>query len=431
MKKRALFWFTRDLRLSDNASLLRAAADSGHLLCIYCVDPAWFVAGRYGLPSMGKHRWQFLQESLNDLKGELKARRQHCLVLHKNPVDAIEQQVRLHGIEAVYRSQLAGVDERHQWLELQKRLPDVAFVEVCSHTLLAPEQLPFELKDLPETFTQFRKKVESIPIEQPLWTPDILPPPIPDSDHTDDPVPPSNVINKEGFAGGASAGKKHLERYFSKELPQHYKEVRNELDGWEHSTKFSSWLANGSLSVREIYARIKQYENDIAANESTYWIIFELLWREYFQWYAHRHGIWLFAFAGIKNKRPLTSFYASRFKQWCEGSTPFPIVNACMKQLNETGYMSNRGRQLVASCLVHELSIDWRYGAAYFEEKLIDYDVGSNWGNWQYLAGVGADPRGHRHFDLEKQAKHYDPHGVFVRRWKGDENCIPLDWDHL
>ncbi|WP_459782420.1 FAD-binding domain-containing protein, partial [Photobacterium sp. R1] len=107
----------------------------------------------------------------------------------------------------------------------------------------------------------------------------------------------------------------------------------------------------------------------------------------------------------------------TRFQQWCNGKTGYPIVDACMRQLNQTGYMSNRGRQLVASCFVHELALDWRYGAAYFEQQLIDYDVASNWGNWQYLAGVGADPRGWRYFDLEKQTKMYDPDGDFIHRW--------------
>jgi len=98
-----------------------------------------------------------------------------------------------------------------------------------------------------------------------------------------------------------------------------------------------------------------------------------------------------------------------------------------MKQLNATGYMSNRGRQLVASCFVHELNLDWRYGAAYMEQQLIDFDVASNWGNWQYLAGVGADPRGHRRFDLEKQTQTYDPNGLFIKHWGGDQHLEQLD----
>ena len=98
-----------------------------------------------------------------------------------------------------------------------------------------------------------------------------------------------------------------------------------------------------------------------------------------------------------------------------------------MHQLNHTGYMSNRGRQLVASCLVHELGLDWRYGAAYFETQLIDYDVCSNWGNWQYLAGVGADPRGSRQFNLEKQTQMYDPNHEFIERWQGRDSRAQQD----
>ena len=98
-----------------------------------------------------------------------------------------------------------------------------------------------------------------------------------------------------------------------------------------------------------------------------------------------------------------------------------------MKELNATGFLSNRGRQIVASCLVNELAIDWRYGAAYFEQQLLDYDVGSNWGNWQYLAGVGADPRGKRHFDLEKQTKQFCPDGLYINKWQASNPILYLD----
>jgi deoxyribodipyrimidine photo-lyase len=93
-----------------------------------------------------------------------------------------------------------------------------------------------------------------------------------------------------------------------------------------------------------------------------------------------------------------------------------------MKQLKATGYMSNRGRQLVASCFVNELSLDWRYGAAYMEQQLIDFDIAANWGNWQYLAGVGADPRGLRSFDLQKQTHIYDPQHHFIKKWGGTKS---------
>ena len=100
-----------------------------------------------------------------------------------------------------------------------------------------------------------------------------------------------------------------------------------------------------------------------------------------------------------------------------------------MNELMTTGYISNRARQIVASCLVNELSVDWRFGAAWFEEQLMDYDAGVNWGNWQYIAGVGVDPRGGRHFNIEKQTALYDPDGVYQAKWLtgGDYSDQPLD----
>jgi deoxyribodipyrimidine photo-lyase len=237
----------------------------------------------------------------------------------------------------------------------------------------------------------------------------------------------SELDHLQAYFGSEKAGLAHLADYFADEYAMRYKETRNELDGWRNSTKFSPWLASGSLSARLVLSQLQAYEQDVGANESTYWIFFELFWREYFQWYALCHGRRLFAFKGIKNRKPLTSFYAERFQRWCKGDTPYPLVNACMKQLNATGYMSNRGRQIVASCFVNELGLDWRFGAAYFEQQLLDYDVAANWGNWQYLAGVGADPRGQRHFDIEKQTRQYDPDYVFIKQWGGDIHPTAID----
>lgn len=188
------------------------------------------------------------------------------------------------------------------------------------------------------------------------------------------------------FKGGAASALTHVNDYFGSDAPSTYKTTRNALDDWTSSTKFSAWLANGSLSVNVLLNRLREYERDTVANDSTYWIWFELLWREYFYWYALTHQQRLFWFKGIAQQPPTTSFDRTRLEQWKTCTTSYPIVNACMKQLLQTGYMSNRGRQIVASCFIHELGLDWRYGATHFEQHLIDYDVASNWGigsTWQ------------------------------------------------
>ena len=120
----------------------------------------------------------------------------------------------------------------------------------------------------------------------------------------------------------------------------------------------------------------------------------------------------------------------NRFAAWCQGTTPYPLVNAIMKELNATGFITNRSRQIVASCLVNELGLDWRYGAAYFEQQLIDHDVAANWGNWQYIAGVGVDPRGGRHFNIEKQTQQFDPKSIYTKKWGGNQSP-DAQLDHL
>lgn len=377
---------------------------------------------------MGKHRWRFLRESIKSLEGQLAARQQKLLIRFQTPRTTIRQLVMAHGIRRVYRSRQVGFEENSYWLDLKQSLPSVQFTEVETSTLFNARQLPFKPEDLPETYSQFRRKVEQLPLTAPAIAPDLIPAPMTGLNYQADPLPPvsQDSLPSTLFTGGEENGQNQLTRYFLTQQPSTYKETRNALQGWENSTKFSPWLALGCLSPRQVADALKHYESEVTANESTYWIFFELLWREYFQWYSLKHGVRLFSLKGIKRSHRLSCFYPERFQKWCAGNTPWPIVNACMKELKATGYLSNRGRQLVASCFIHELGIDWRYGAAWFEEQLIDYDVGSNWGNWQYLAGVGADPRGIRHFDLEKQTRQYDPNGTYIRYW-GGEKTSPLD----
>ena len=109
--------------------------------------------------------------------------------------------------------------------------------------------------------------------------------------------------------------------------------------------------------------------------------------------------------------------FNTALNKWINGQTGVPFIDANMMELKLTGFMSNRGRQNVASYLCNDLKVDWRYGAAYFEQQLVDYDVCNNWGNWAYLAGVGNDPRANRYFNIAKQAAMYDPDGSFQQLW--------------
>ncbi|WP_285164486.1 DASH family cryptochrome [Shewanella goraebulensis] len=433
---RCLFVFTQDLRLHDNValnSLLRHAQSVQHggrsnqqtpsLAFAYVFDEQWFTPRCYQQQSMGPHKLSFLLQSLADLQQQLSVLGHSLQLYFGNPVAVVTQLAEQNRINALGYSKSVGWDERQSWQQIGKNLPDVTLLAQWNNGLFNQQQMTPYI-DAMSSFSQFRRKVEKakLAVELPCDTFNgISPHPITlvsqyETDFSQFQAP-SSVI----FSGGEKAANKHIEHYFSSHYASDYKQTRNALDGFEHSTKFSPFLAIGNVSARALWSQLKQYERIHGANESTYWIGFELLWREYFHWLAWQHGPQLFHFKGQATVKPLTSFFPERFKKWCLGNTPYPLVNACMKQLNTTGYMSNRGRQIVASCLVNELGLDWRYGAAYFEQQLIDYDVASNWGNWQYIAGVGVDPSGGRHFNIEKQTSMYDPQHVFIRHWLGEQ----------
>ena len=424
MKKKGIYWFTTDLRLDDNPALKMAVEAMDQLIFIYSADTPNRLSHLQVGPSVSQNRQIFISESLHCLNDQLKDLGQHLLIID-NTQSEMAQLIDDHGITHIYKNSDQHALDSAEWFKIQTSYPQINFLEVSNNRLFRSEQFPFELSELPDSFSKFRRKAEKLKIDSPLSPPNRLPPPI------TDPLPLAQLgqgsETRALFMGGEIAGVRHMQNYFQSDLPSTYKQTRNGLDGMDYSTKFSPWLAQGCLSARRIIHRLNQYEDEVVSNDSTYWIYFELLWREYFQWYAEKYGEQMIAFSGIKDRSPNTSFYPERFQKWCQGTTPYPIVNACMHQLNATGYMSNRGRQLVASCFVHELSLDWRYGAAYMEQQLVDFDLGSNWGNWQYLAGVGADPRGHRQFDLNKQTQIYDPKQQFINRWQGHKDNFPLD----
>ena len=165
-----------------------------------------------------------------------------------------------------------------------------------------------------------------------------------------------------------------------------------------------------------MYWEVKKFEKEITKNQDTYWLIFELIWRDYFKFISLKHGNKIFKIGGILEKDLDWNKDEKARENWINGETKEAFVNANMKEIAATGFMSNRGRQNVASYWAKELKQDWRVGAAYFESLLIDYDVHSNWGNWMYNSGVGNDPRD-RKFNIKRQAERYDPDQKFQNLW--------------
>jgi deoxyribodipyrimidine photo-lyase len=225
------------------------------------------------------------------------------------------------------------------------------------------------------------------------------------------------------FPGGEGPGLARLAAWTGTRLAR-YKTTRNGLLDPDDATRLSPWLAHGCVSPRAVYEAVLGYERQSGRTEETYWLVLELLWRDFFRFVAAKHGDRLFHAAGLQGARvPFRSLRYNDegaredFERWRLGRTGVPLVDAAMRELLATGYTSNRTRQNVASFLVKNLGVDWRAGAEWYESAVIDYDVASNWGNWAYVAGVGNDARGFRFFDVYKQAEAYDPEGAYVRHW--------------
>jgi deoxyribodipyrimidine photo-lyase len=410
-----LYIFDRDCRIDDNPTLALIASKVDFLVCLYCVQPMDNFAKKFSQTTSSTAQRGYIKQNVLQLNYQLVALGQQLIVAEGEFSHLVEQLITFHHISHIARSNSGGSYEQSSWRKLQQKYPAITFLSTDANSLFDQSQLPFDIAGLPASFTTFRKLVEQIAQKKPIKVLKKLPP---------TPVElifmlPDTLTQSANryFKGGELCAQSHLKYYFSTHAASRYKDSRNALQGDNFSTQFSPYLAHGALSPRQIMQALNEYEEVHGANESSYWIYFELLWREYFYWYGRKHQQRLFWLSGINENKPTLDFSSNRFTDWCCGKTDFALVNALMHQLNETGWMSNRGRQIVASCLVNELGIDWRYGAGYFEQRLIDYDVTSNWGNWQYIVGVGADPRGGRHFNIEKQTQIYDADGEFVARW--------------
>lgn len=381
---------------------------------------------KFSFPRLGSSRWQFIQQSLQDLQQQLDKYQQRLILKVGQPSNVIAKLIDTNNISHIAINALPAVYEKNAISVLEQKYENRLNWHVGeSFTLLEQCELPFDIADMPDGFTPFRKRIEKA-IKPPQISHKVIDKPItipPSIDSiTSDELPkiPAFDISDETMEhrGGEQAAQQQLNAYtFESKALSSYKETRNGLDGWGFSSKLSAYLSQGCISPRQVMQTVLDYEQQVGANQSTYWLYFELLWREFYQWHQEKYAEKLYQKDGIRGIDPQLIFNESDFRCWQQGETKSDFVNAFMRQLKLTGWMSNRGRQIVASYFVNQLNLDWRYGAAWFEYQLIDYDPANNWGNWQYLAGVGVDPRGRRAFNIDKQQKMYDPYGKFTFRY--------------
>lgn len=421
-----LIWFRNNLRVYDNASLYDALKSNKNIIAVYCFDPRHYETTSFGFKKTEKFRAKFLIETITDLRLQLSKLNITLFVYNSKPETCIPNIVSKYNIDAIYIQQEWTPEEVLVYNNLKKKIPDtVPIIENYDQFLYHPNDIGILIKNIPKVFTDFRKHVEKNSIIRIEKNHDVTS--TNTLVHESTLIPRLSDLGFEGvenhaksafpFKGGETEGLARLENYFFKTRKLAvYKKTRNSLIGTDFSSKFSPWLANGSLSARTVYWEIKRFEKEHYKNESTYWLVFELIWRDYFKYVSLKHENDIFKIGGILKKNYCWSTNNKSISKWIKGETNEPFINANMIELKKTGWMSNRGRQNVASYFAKELELDWRIGAAYFEAMLIDYDVHSNYGNWMYVSGVGNDPRD-RKFNIKLQAERYDGHRKYQNLW--------------
>ncbi|XP_059070962.1 cryptochrome DASH, chloroplastic/mitochondrial isoform X2 [Cryptomeria japonica] len=317
----AIVWFRNDLRILDNEALYRAWQSSETVLPVYCIDPRLFGTTYYfGFPKTGELRAEFLLESLVDLKRNLLKRGSNLLIKYGKPEEVLPTIVQSFGAHTVYAQKETCIEEvmveKHVRKGLEKitlslsgstslkaRSPTLQLV--WGSTMYHLADLPFKTEHIPDVYTQFRKAVEAkCKVRTSYKMPALLGPlpknglneidewgKIPTLGELGLTTKDKSSLGVMQFIGGESAALARLHEYFwEKDMLRLYKDTRNGMLGPNYSTKFSPWLAYGSISPRYINEEVKRYERERVANASTYWILFELMWRDYFRFISIKYG---------------------------------------------------------------------------------------------------------------------------------------------
>lgn len=394
-----IFWFRRDLRLKDNAGLYEALTSGEEVLPVFIFDKNILDE----LPR-DDARVTFIHSLLEEIQAELKKHKKSLAVFHGTPEDVFKKLITEHSIKAVYTNHdyEPYAIKRDVLLKEFLQKSDIDFKTYKDQVIFEKNEvtkddgLPYVvytpyMKKWKENFS--KSQLKNHPSEDSISR-------IPNHSY------PFLSLNDIGFKPSDIKPQKYS---LDASLITDYKETRDfpATDGTSH---ISPYLRFGALSIREVAALALKSKKDTFLNE--------LIWREFFM-----QILWHFPKTVTESFRPKYDTIKWRnnekeFKAWCEGKTGYPIVDAGMRELNTTGTMHNRVRMVTASFLCKHLLIDWRWGEAYFAQKLFDYEQSSNVGNWQWASGSGVDAAPYfRIFNPTEQVKKFDKDLKYIKKW--------------
>ncbi|ASC71218.1 Deoxyribodipyrimidine photo-lyase [Halomicronema hongdechloris C2206] len=428
MAEQLLFWHRRDLRLADNLGLAAAYQRSPKVVGVFCLDPA--ILQRDDVAPARVHYMlgclQELQHRYGEAGGQL-------LILQGRPQQQIPALAAALGAAAVYWHRDVEPYSRQRDQAVAEALKEKG-IEMCTtfwdQLLQSPGQVLTGGGTPYTVYTPFWRKWVQLPKAEPVPAPESFEG-LSDREQTaleqggTVALPSLQDLGFEWssplpLAAGEWAAQRRLEEFCREDRAiAQYGEARN-LPCEDGTSRLSAALKFGAIGIRTVWAMAEAAYSRCRSDETRQNIRAwqqELAWREFYQ-----HVMYFFPELAEGPYRPQWQYFPwvndkQQFQAWCQGRTGYPIVDAAMRQLNQTGWMHNRCRMIVASFLTKDLIIDWRWGEKYFMQRLVDGDLAANNGGWQWSASSGMDPKPLRIFNPASQAKKFDPEAEYIRQW--------------
>ena len=409
MAKRSIFWFRRDLRLSDNPALLAAIDEADEVVPLFIMDDE--IAER-----AGAHRRAYLAASLAALDESLGG---SLHVISGDPVEIFTKLKKKYDAESIH----CAFPFAPYGNNLDKRLTDagISLTQLGSGYAVAPGRVLKDDGTPYKVYTPFYRAWSAHGWRKPVAAPKnpnwVTP------TKTDKNLP--NWHKSEGLQLQSAGEVAALNRFkeFIKRAADEYSDARN-IPGIEGTSRMSPHLRWGEIHPRTILAALGQKKGHEVYRK-------EIAWREFYADVLHNNPHTSRDYYDVKFKKMRYEKPGKKFTAWCEGKTGYPFVDAAMRQLVTTGWMHNRTRMVVASFLVKDLHIEWQHGANFFMEHLVDFDPASNSHGWQWTAGCGTDASPYyRVFNPTEQGRKFDPDGDYIRKFIPELAALPNDLIH-
>lgn len=432
--KTQIVWFKNDLRTHDNEALVAATKTKAPVVGVYFFEPIDYEKTPYGWPRTGSIRAQFILESLIELKTKIEKLGGNFLVFQGPAEQLLPELAKKLGASHIHTEREFAWEENHR----VKRTTTSLLQEGIQLQEHHPNTLLHQLENISQTpncFSTFRdlalsKNHDEIPKPAPTKLTKVETTPstlmgsfvegIPTLQELGIKKPCIHPHSVMAWKGGETTGNQRVENYLWQKTIMSYEHTRNGMLGSDYSSKLSPWLAQGCISAREIGIILQERAHEENASQSSIKKFQEeLIFRDFFKHIAGKHQEKIFLAEGFDTKSTRQPVFDQNLvDDWTDGETQNPFINAIMRELEQTGFIGNRARQITASYFINELNQPWTVGAWWFQSQLVDFCPTQNWGNWLHASGNGTDRIANRRFNPELQAKKFDANGQYRRTWR-------------